>query len=79
MPYLAGTVSPVHAGRADMNGVQMSTWALNNATPSEIAFRLPGDKAYILVLYILPTYESSILWICQEVYRLGNLSSLFYK
>jgi hypothetical protein len=39
-----------------MRGAQKSILVLNNATLLRTAFRLRDDKAYILVLYILPIF-----------------------
>jgi hypothetical protein len=38
-----------------MSDAQKSIWASNNATLSKTAFRLHGDKAYILDQNTLPT------------------------
>jgi hypothetical protein len=49
-----GTAYRVHAALVDMTGAQKSISGLSNATLSRTASRLPGDKAYRQVQYILP-------------------------
>jgi len=56
---------------------RLHTLVLNSVILSKIASRLPGDKAYILVLYTLPISTSiNLLPTLREVYRFGSPSSL---